>query len=201
MSTILKFAALVITALGMNISLLSAAIDAEIAQNFVENIGYEILTMINDDEMIKGSTELEKILRKYVAFDAVSRFTMGRYWKSMSEDQKKDFSEIFIHRIAVGYLRQIASFRGKSFEVTGAVDAGSRGIVVKMDVSPPKNSDNFHAKPITLEWLVNGNNKNPIIVDLLIEGISMAIMQRTEFSFLLEESDGDINKFMERIVK
>ncbi len=161
------------------------------AEGFVKAVVDELRGLItNGDASESGALKFLSILERRSALDAVAKFAVGRTWLDMSDAQKAEYEEAFRAYIARTYQKRFGEYAGEDIIVTGSVDAGKKGILVKSTLKRPSAED------ITVEWLVSDRSGQVLLSDMLFEGVSLAITLRETFGGMIETRNGDIDKFI-----
>lgn len=161
------------------------------AERFITRIVDEIIAIVR--EATPGNTRADEFLalfRRVAALPDIGRFTMGVHWRQMSEAQKAAFLDAFEGYAARAYTQRIGEYNGQTLEVTGSQDMGRRGVLVRSALKQPGAQD------LAIEWLVSDRNGTAQVVDIVAEGVSLAIAQREEFAGMLERRGGDYDRFI-----
>lgn len=177
------------------------ALDATTARQHVDATIDDILQLIVDSpDPSQIATRLLQIVERRASVEQVARFAAGRYWRTMSESERKEFTRVFSHYLAAIYAdnfrRAEASVEGsvddlrQAVRVHGTEDAGAKGVVVRTEILPPGGA------PIAVDWLVSDRSGRVEVADLIIEGISMAITQREIVGAMLDARDGNVAQFI-----
>ena len=132
--------------------------------------------------------QLQSIMQERANLPLLARFSAGRAWREMSKGQQSEFVEAFSRYVSVTYSRRFDEYSGDpDISVGRAVDAGRKGILVESPIAVPDG------EPIVVEWLVSDRGGRIEVVDLVIEGISMAATQREEINAMLDKRNGDVD--------
>lgn len=135
--------------------------------------------------------KLQSIMENRANVPLLARFSAGRAWREMSKPQQDRYTQAFSRYIAVTYSRRFDEYAGDPQVTLGrAIDAGRKGILVESPISVG------NGEPIAIEWLVSDRGGRIEIVDLVIEGISMAATQREEINAMLDRRNGDVDKLI-----
>ena len=138
--------------------------------------------------------KLETIMQERANVPLLARFSAGRAWREMSSGQKDNFVGAFSRYIAATYSRRFDEYSGDpDISLGNAIDAGRKGILVESPINVPNR------EPIAVEWLVSDRGGRVEIVDLVIEGISMAATQREEIGAMLDKRNGDVDALIEHL--
>ena len=109
----------------------------------------------------------------------IARIALGKHWRRTSQSDRVTYTAVFGEFLLLTYGSKLAAFERDKFEVVGAVPRGRRDIVVQTRISQPSGS------PIKAGWRVRLFKGEPRIIDIVIEGVSMALNQRQEFASVL----------------
>ena len=121
-------------------------------------------------------------------FDGVgiARFVLGRYWRSAGADEQQEFVKLFEDYVAFVYTARLANFGGETFKTRGSRSDGD-GVIVSTDVISPGSTS-----PLRIDWRLVNDNGRYKINDVIVEGISMAVTQRSEFASIIQRNGGQL---------
>ena len=121
-------------------------------------------------------------------FDGVgiARFVLGRYWRSAGADEQQEFVKLFEDYVAFVYTARLANFGGETFRTRGSRSDGD-GVIVSTDVISPGSTS-----PLRIDWRLVNDNGRYKINDVIVEGISMAVTQRSEFASIIQRNGGQL---------
>ena len=168
---------------------------------YVRGLGDDVIAILND-RANSTLAEREAAFRGVIArgFDirTVSRFVLGRHWKSATDEQRAEFSSLFPDFIARVYASRFDSysFGGEQFTVNAVVADESGDTIVRSQVARPSGAD-----PVRLDFRVRSRDGNHTVVDLYVEGISMLLTHRAEFSSVVNRKgiDGLLSDIRARV--
>ena len=126
-------------------------------------------------------------------FDApgIARFVLGRYWRAVSEEEQKEFVKLFEDYVVFVYTARLADVGGQSFKIRGSRSDGN-GVIVSTDVLSPGNPT-----PLKMDWrLVTDDNGSYKINDVIVEGVSMTMTQRSEFAAVVQRNGGQVQSLI-----
>ena len=153
----------------------------------ISNLGREALAVLG-----KGTNESQRVarfrelLREDFDVPGIARFALGRYWNTATEEQRAEFVRLFENYVALAYATRLAEYAGEQFKVTGSRPDGD-GAIVSSQILRPAGS-----APIKVDWRLTGRNGNYKISDVSVDGISMAVTQRSEFASVIQHSGGQL---------
>ena len=132
--------------------------------------------------------QLQQIMENRANVGLWAKFSAGRAWREMNESQQNEFVRVFSQYIALTYSRRFDEYSGDPKVAIGnTVDAGDKGIIVSSPIQVGNN------EPVAVDWRVSDRGGRIEVVDLIIEGISLAATQREEISAMLDKRGGDID--------
>ena len=138
------------------------------------------------DEKIK---KLKSIAEETVDIEGIGMYTLGSHRKTLSEDQKKVYKDLFYEYFLKTFSSRLAEYSNPEIQVNSKEKLNKNysmvsSVLVATDQRPE----------IQINWRVYTKNPdNPKIRDLVIEGLSLARTQKEEFASVLNTNDGDIN--------
>ena len=169
-------------------SSVSYALSPEEARAHVQATLDEILSLLREPGSGESrAPKLQAIMERRANMPLLAKFSAGRNWREMSSGDQRDFVSAFSRYISVTYARRFDEYSGDPKILIGkTIDAGRKGILVESPIEVPDR------EPVAVEWLVSDRGGRIEIVDLIIEGISMAASQREEINAMLEKRNGDV---------
>ena len=140
----------------------------------------------------QGSTPSQRVarfrelLREDFDVPGIARFVLGRYWNIATEQQRAEYVKLFEDYVALAYSTRLAEYTGETFKVTGSRPEGDGAIVSSQIVRPGG------AAPVKVDWRLTGRNGVYKISDVSVDGISMAVTQRSEFASVIQHNGGQV---------
>jgi phospholipid transport system substrate-binding protein len=183
----------VLAGLGLALAAPAAARAVEPAEAtaFIEKLTSDLTAILKRTSATDARVdEFLSLFRRTTALPDIGRFTMGLNWRSMSEGQQQRFLDAFERYAARVYVARIGEYTGQTIEVDSAQDVGRKGVLVKSTLKTPGAED------VAVEWLVNDRSGELQLVDIIAEGVSLAITQREEFAAMVDKRNGDIDRFI-----
>jgi len=119
------------------------------------------------------------LLRQGFDLDFIGRFVAGRYYREMTPDQQADYQRLFGDFVLRTYAGRLGGYSGEKFAVVAARPAGQQDVLVQSRIERPSGP------PIGAEWRVRSISGAFKIIDVAVEGVSMAVTQRAEFDAVL----------------
>ena len=145
----------------------------------------------------KSITQEEKEKKIGQLFDqsfdvpSISRFVLGKYWKSSTIDQKKTFIQTFRNYIVKTYSTRFNEYSGEKLALINYENESNPKLFIVHTAL--KRED---APPIKVDWRVGLKKDRYVILDIIIEGISLAVTQRAEFVSVIEQNNGNVDNLI-----
>ncbi len=133
--------------------------------------------------------ELKVIAKETVDIKGVGFYSLGQARKNLDADQKIKYSKLFEAYFLKSFSSRLAEYTNPEIEVQNKEVLNKNYTIVNSLLIA--TSDRPEVK---IDWRIYTKNPdNPLIRDLIIEGLSLARTQKEEFSSILNSNDGDIN--------
>jgi len=117
----------------------------------------------------------------------ISRFVLGRYWTTASDQDKQNFQKLFEDYVVRAYAARFSQYSGEQVKVIGARPESETVTLVTSQIA----RDNG-APPAKIDWRVRKQDNDYKVVDIDVEGVSMLVTQREEFGSVIQRSGGTI---------
>ena len=144
--------------------------------------------------------ELKLIAKDTVDIKGIGFYTLGPKRKTLNDDQKLKYSELFEQYFLKSFSSRLAEYSNPEINVYSKEKLNENYTIVN---STLKATD--ERPEIKIDWRIYTKIADkPLIRDLIIEGLSLARTQKEEFNSVLQSNDGDINalfKTLEEFVK
>ena len=148
-------------------------------------------SLILSKDISKGDkmNQLKLIAKETVDIRGIGFYSLGAARKDLDENQKKTYSALFEKYFLKSFSSRLAEYTNPEIEVKNKeVLSKTYTIVSSVLISTAERPE------VNINWRVYTKNPdNPLIRDLIIEGLSLARTQKEEFSSILNSNDNDIN--------
>ena len=133
-------------------------------------------------------SELKLIAKETVDIRGVGFYSLGAARKDLSEDQKKKYSRLFEAYFLKSFSSRLAEYTNPEIDVKGKEILNKNYTIVNSVLKGTSERPE-----VKIDWRIYTKNpENPLIRDLIIEGLSLARTQKEEFSSILNSNDGNI---------
>jgi phospholipid transport system substrate-binding protein len=163
------------------------ALTANEAAGLVQQVATEITRIINsgqsESSMIR---DFERLVGRYADMPTIAQSVLGPPARSASRSQLSAFADAFQGYMARKYGRRFREFIGGTVSVQRAQDTG-RYVEVISSVNIPGEA------PFEVRFRVWDRSGRPLFIDMLIEGVSLVISERSEVGSILDRNGGSID--------
>ena len=140
---------------------------------------------------------LKQIASETVDIRGIGFYTLGVFKKNISKDELKQYENLFNLYFLKSFSSRLAEYSNPEIEVTSKKKLNENyTIVSSILVSTEQRPE------VKIDWRIYTKNpENPLIRDLIIEGLSLARTQKEEFSSIIQSNDGDITFLFSNLKK
>jgi phospholipid transport system substrate-binding protein len=160
-----------------------AAADANPAASaFMRELGAESIKQLMDPSVPQAEREVRfrRLLDQHFDLPAISKFVLGRFWRSATAAQRIEFQQAFEDFLVYSYSARFSEYRGVAFQVTGAAIEENGIVVVHSVIRLSK------VEEVPFDWRLRRTDTSFMIVDLIVEGISLTVTERSNFGSIIQ---------------
>ena len=163
---------------------------------FVQSTVNKASQILSDDISKEQKIEKLKLIAKdTVDIRGVGFYSLGKYRKTLNNNQKKKYMDLFEKYFLKSFSSRLSEYSNPKINVNSQEKINENyTIVSSILVATEKRPE------VKIDWRIYTKNPdNPLIRDLIIEGLSLARTQKEEFSSILNSNDGNINVLFETL--
>lgn len=164
----------------------------EDAQALVETMVEDALAAFTIESAAQADA-FRTVLDRHFDTRRIARALAGQHWRSLDESQKSRYFSAFDQFLVVFYTRQLGGFSDGDVTILGVEPLGDKGALVRSSASVPGED------PIQADWRVRYGNGDPKIVDLIVEGVSLSVSQRSQFDAVAAKSPDGFESLIVRL--
>jgi len=162
----------------------TAALDAGA---FIANLGNEALAVLGPQTSPEQrAVAFRALFRRDFDVPQIARFVLGPYWRVATPEQQREFMRLFENYIALAYSTRLSQFSGERLLVTGWQPIPG-GAIVSSEARRPGGGP-----PIRIDWRLTRYDGTYKINDVVVDGVSMAITERSEFASVIQRTGGNV---------
>ena len=161
----------------------SAAAAATKPDEFLVDFGRRAVAELNDSALSEAQREqrFRELLNEAVDIRTISRFILGRSWRGASSEDRDGFVEVFeelaMRRLLPMFTRRSEENRDRSFDVVDIRRLKERPAHVFVHTKVVRSN----GAPASLVWRLTEKDQRYKIIDVTVEGVSMALTLRHEY--------------------
>jgi|TARA_B100001059_G_C17513521_1_gene417060 phospholipid transport system substrate-binding protein len=141
--------------------------------------------------------KLKTIAKENVDIIGVGFYSLGSARKKLNENQKKKYLELFERYFLKSFSSRLAEYTNPEIDVKSKEILNDNYTIVNSILVATSNRPE-----VKIDWRIyTKNSDNPLIRDLIIEGLSLARTQKEEFSSILNSNDGNIEALFKALEK
>ena len=152
------------------------------AARFIHQFGSQTIQTLDAPDLtrVQRESRFRGLLAEGFDLAFIGRFALGKYWRMATPEQQGTYLALFGEYLLQTYAARLAGYAGRSMTVLGARQANDRDVVVRMAIARPGGP------AIIADWRVRAGAGGYRIIDVAVEGISLAITHRSEFAAVVQ---------------
>ena len=149
---------------------------------------------ISKEEKIE---KLKLIAKETVDIKGIGFYTLGVKRRSLNDEEKKNYTKLFEEYFLKSFSSRLAEYTNPEIDVTNKEKLNDNYTIVNSVLKATNERPE-----IKIDWRIYTKNQdNPLIRDLIIEGLSLARTQKEEFASVLSSNDNDIDALFKVLEK
>lgn len=154
---------------------------------FIQATGEELVAVLNGNAPVTERREqVAAILRRAVDIEGTGRFILGRWWRVATPAEQQEYLRLFEESLIRNLASRFGEFQGVRFSIGRSQARTDEDVLVTTLVERPNTG------PLTLDWRVAEVNGQPRIVDLVAEGSSLRLTQRSEYGSVIQRGGNQV---------
>lgn len=164
-----------------------AEIDINRAAQFIQTTGQDMVAAINSRQPVAARRQrVANILRQAVDIDGVGRFILGRWWRVASPAEQQEYMKLFEETLIRNLSARFGEYEGVRFSLGRSQQRTEDDVLVNTIIERPGQA------AFNLDWRVGEVNGQPRVVDVIAEGTSLRLTQRSEYSAVISRNGGQV---------
>ena len=168
-----------------------AAVDPGRASTFIQATGTELVGAINAAAPVtQRRQQVAAILRRTVDIEGVGRFILGRWWRSASPAEQQEYTKLFEETLIRNLSSRFGEYQGVKFTLGRSQQNTDEDVMVSTTIERPNTA------AFALDWRVAEVGSLPKIVDVIAEGTSLRLTQRSEYSSVIQRNNNEVKALL-----
>ena len=143
----------------------------------------------SDDPIESKIIKLNDIAERSVDINGIGMYTLGKYRKSISEEDKSKYQKLFKSYFLKSFSSRLVDYTDPKINVVSEKKVSDKYTIVNSVLEANKGRPE-----VKIDWRIYTKNpEKPLIRDLMVEGLSLARTQKEEFNSVIQNNNGDIN--------
>ena len=157
------------------------------AEAFIDQFGTKLVNVVNGDGSLSDKQKtLRPLIDQAVDVDAIARFCLGRFVNNATPQQLAEFTKLF-HAVLVDNISsKIGEFRGVNFRMAETTERDGDSLVGTVVTRP-------NQAPTDVRWVVSTASGSPRVIDVIAEGTSLRLTQRSDYASFLSHHGYDVS--------
>jgi len=165
------------------------------AMAFVTKAGNDLIGVVNGRGSVADkAAAMQAIIDRTVDVTSVGRFCLGRFWRTATPEQQKDYLELFHHSLVLNITSKVGEYQGVTISFVRAMPRED-GVLVSSIVTRPNQA------PSKVDWLVSTESGAPRIVDVIAEGTSLRLTQRNDYAAYMSRNGNSVLALIDALKK
>jgi phospholipid transport system substrate-binding protein len=193
----------ILLALPLSASTALATPYSDAAEEVVERLVQQVWTAVqasHTDDLDRHHLQLA--IEQETDLGLLGRLVLGRYWRTASPSQRDEYLRLFRSYVVQVFVNRLRPYAGRElgaldqhFQIVASRPAGKRDVLVHSRILPPTG------QALEVHWRLRHRDDGPVIIDAIVEGISLLVTQRSEFATVLERDglDGLLSELRSRV--
>jgi phospholipid transport system substrate-binding protein len=161
------------------------------AASLVKATATQLVSIVNAPGSLDDKrTKMRGVIEASVDVEGVGRFALGRYGRTASAQQQKEYGALFHDVLLNNITSRIGEYKGVAVTM-GDAQQRDDGVHVMTVVTRPNNP------PANVAWVVSSVGGKPKIIDLLAEGTSMRLTQRSDYASYLAHHNNEVQALID----
>jgi phospholipid transport system substrate-binding protein len=161
--------------------------------SLIEKTASQVIELIKTTQGAQRESGIRQVLLSAFDLNFMGQQALGKYWAAATPDQQQRYLKAAVSAEAHAYAERFGQYGGQTLTL-GKVSTRPNGVSV---VDSKLNQTN--GQPINIQWEVRDMGGNPRITDVKIEGVSMVITRRTDFTSYIQNNGGKVEALIQEL--
>ena len=153
---------------------------------FIRATGEALVKVLNGpDPEAEKTAALQRIIDTSVDVDGIARFCLGRFWHVATPAERTEYEKLFRRVLMLNVTAKLGDYKGVTFTI-GRTVPRAEGTMVATTVTRPGQA------PAEVDWLVKPVDGKDRIIDVVAEGTSLRVTQRSDYASYISRHGGSV---------
>jgi len=163
------------------------------AEKFVQGLAGQAITTVADRQIpdSERAIRFRKLFVSHFDIPEIGRFVLSRYWRQATPEQQQEFLKLFEDISVLTWSRRFKEYDGETLEASSSSKDGDHGWLVESHIVRTQGPS------IPIQWrLRQGDDGAFRIVDIIVDGVSMAITHRSDYAAAMQANGGKVDSLL-----
>lgn len=167
------------------------------AKNFVDTLAKRGIGFLSNEALtpVERKREFRALLQDGFDMKTIARFSLGRYYRTATKAQKREYFKLFEDMVIDVYSKRFGDYDGQGFEVRNAIVKNKTDSIVSSYIVQENGQE------IQVDWRVRYKESRYKVIDVIVEGVSMAVTQRSDFASVIQRGGGQLSVLLNHLKK
>lgn len=194
MHRIVRILIVLVAALGVQRPATAEA-DVDSARQFIAELGRSAIEMLTGTGLstAERETQFKDLLSQNFDVPRIGNFVLGQYRRQASEEELTSFYEVFQETMVATYIGRFDELSTNGFTVERAIPDGDTGAIVTTSVRDTQG------QTARVDWRLRTAGSSFVVIDVAVEGVSIAQTLREEYSSVLRQNGGTVGGLVDAL--
>jgi phospholipid transport system substrate-binding protein len=166
---------------------------------FIDQLGQVAIQHLTDKTISSEErrSRFRDLMHKAFNVPGIGRFVLGRYWNQATEQERQEYMSLFEELLVRTYADRFSQYSGEKFIISKVQRDAERAnyATVFTAIYQP------NGQMVRIDWRVMRQEQDQSwrVVDVVIEGVSLTVTQRSEFASVIESKGGTIKGLIDTL--
>ncbi len=158
---------------------------------FLTDLSKRAMAELSQTDLAEAEKEqrFRVLMRQGFDVNAIGRFVLGRYWRKTSALERQEFLRVFEDSMVFRFLPVLGDFMGDVLQVGAVRPFGQAPNIFSVESQLRRNE----GPPVRVDWRVYKGAEGYRILDIVAEGVSVAVTLRSEYGSVLKQNGGNVS--------
>ncbi len=165
------------------------------ARELVQKLLGQVTAILDNSQLTKAQRrdQIRAIAYEHIDFETLSRLTLGRYWRGLSDAQKAEFISVFKEHLAATYAHTTDNYTAENLSITGDRENPDGDWTVQTQIAGTDQQTSKRAQA-TVDYRLRKRDNQWKVIDVIIDGASLVVNFRSQFQDIM--SNGGIDQLI-----
>jgi phospholipid transport system substrate-binding protein len=168
----------------------------EETESFIRDLGDKAVGQLTGEDLTDAerAERFRALLLEHFDVPQIGEYVLGRYWRVATPEEQAEYLRLFEDYLVASYSQRFAEYTGEAFEVVSSRPQAELELVRSYVVTRS-------GEKAKLDWIIERQGGELLILDLKVEGLSMSETHRSEFASVIQNNGGQVTALLDALRK